>query len=258
MKRSTRRKRLAIGLGAGLIAVFSILVSAWAFGLILHDTSEAASIRQALRDFRAGQHRNDGLNGVYLYATKGQESIDALGGASHTYPATTSITVIEVPCGLQLHWAALKGRSTTWVFCSTPAGTELRVSDERHSFFGQHDHTTYTCSHRLLLPKKPVIGSVTAFRCSSQRGWEIGTVNILGWATLDIDGDQVRALHVSTPLSIHGGDGGNETIDWWLAENTALPLRIALQSRTSRSIFIGTVHYRENFSLSLLSLKPKR
>ncbi|MGD0273414.1 MAG: hypothetical protein ABSB96_06780 [Gaiellaceae bacterium] len=259
MKRGKRLKRVVIWLCAGAVALVSALVVAWATGLILHDSSQAASVKQALRDFRAGNYRKSGLNGVYLYATSGNESIDALGGASHTYPATTTVTAIEVPCGVQLDWAALSGRSTTWTFCSTKAGTVLSISDERHSFFGQHDHTTYTCSNRLLLSKEPKSGAVYPFRCRSQQGGsETGEVRILGRVVLQVGDSRVQSLHARTSLTIHGGNSGDETIDWWLDPATSLPVRLVLHSRTGRSMYIGTVHYREDLTLSLLSLRPQR
>jgi len=259
MKRGKRLKHVLIWFCAGVVALVSALVIAWAGGLILHDSSQAASVKEALHYYRASKHGSGALNGVYLYATKGHESIDALGGAHHTYPATTSITAIEVPCGVQLRWTALQGRSTIWTFCSTAAGTVLRLSDERHSFFGQHDHATYTCSNRLLLPTKPVRGAVNPFRCGTHQVAESGDVHILGRATIKVGGKSVRAVHVRTTLSIHGGEtGGTETIDWWLDAANSLPLRITMQSRTSRSLFVGRVHYSEDFTLRLLSLYPQR
>jgi hypothetical protein len=256
MKRSRRFKRVVIGLCAGLIALISALVIAWASGLVLHDSSQAASIKQALRDFRASNHGSGELNGVYLYATSGSESIDALGGASHTYPTTTAVTVVEVPCGLRLTWAALDGRSTTWTFCETAAGVVLRSSDERHTFFGQHDHTTYACSGRVLVPVSDK--GVFRFRCNSKSGWESGNMRVLGRETLEVGKDRIQALHTRSILAIHGGSGGDETIDWWIDPSNSIPLRIVLQSRTNRSVFVGRVHYREDLDLRLLSLTPRR
>lgn len=257
MKR-VRRPTRRVTIGLTIFGIVLLIAAAWAGGFFLHDSSQAASISQALRSFRAGERDPGGLDGVYLYATKGSESIDALEGASHTYPAETSITVTDVPCGLQLRWAALEKRSTTWTFCSTAAGTELRSSDERHAFFGISDHAVYLCSGRLLLPKDPVIGSTQSFTCQSSRDTEVGTVRVLGRGAIEIGGNRVAAVHVSTDLSITSGDSGTETIDWWLDSANALPLRIELQSRTSRKMWVGRVHYRENFSLRLLSLTPLR
>lgn len=258
MKRGKRLRRISIWLCAGFVALVSALVVAWATGLILHNTSEAASVKQALHNFRAGNFRKSGLNGVYVYATHGHESIDALGGAHHTYPATTSITVIEVPCGLQLRWAGLEGRSTTWTFCRTTLGTELFRSDERHGFFGQHDHTVYTCSHRILLPVNAKVGAVFPFNCTSKHASENGEMRVLGREKIDLGGRRISALRVRSTLTVHGGSAGHETVNWWLDSANALPLRVVMKSRTSRALFLGRVHYREDFTLRLLSLTPKR
>ena len=48
--------------------------------------------------------------GVYIYDTKGSEHVSALGGASHTYPSQTTVTVTKTPCGAELRWDALKER----------------------------------------------------------------------------------------------------------------------------------------------------
>jgi hypothetical protein len=257
MKRARRLSRRKT-IGLTLVGIVLVIAAAWAGGLFLHDTSQAASISQALRRYRAESHGAGALNGVYRYATTGRESINALGGAAHVYPDKTSITAIEVPCGIQLRWAALENRSTTWTFCSTAAGMELRISDERHAFFGQSDHSIYVCSGRLIIPKRPVIGSAKPFTCRSSRNLEVGVTRVLGRGTVDVEGRSVQVLRVSTDLTISSGDSGNETIEWWLDPATALPLRIELRSRTSRTLFVGRVNYHEDLSLRLLSLTPLR
>jgi hypothetical protein len=243
--------------GLTLFGVFLLIAAAWAGGFFFNDSSRPASIAQALRRFRAGGHRSGGLNGVYLYATKGSESINALGGAKHTYPAKTSITVIDVPCGIQLRWDALQNRSTTWTFCSTAAGIEFRTSDERHAFYGQNDHTVYTCSGRLLVPKKAVAGVTRPYSCRSNQNLEVGEVRVIGGATIVVGGSRVRAIRVRTSSEIlRSPDTGSETIDWWLASTTALPLRVKLRSRAGRKEWVGVVSYKEDFGLRLLSLTP--
>jgi hypothetical protein len=241
-----------------LFGIVLLVTAAWTGGYFLHDSSQAASISEALRRFRATEHGSGELNGVYLYATKGSESINALGDTSHTYPAKTSITAIEVPCGIQLRWAALEKRSTTWTFCSTAIGIELRISDERHAFFGQSDHAVYKCSGRILIPKKPVAGATKSFTCRSNRNLEVGEARVIGRGTVDVGGRGVRAIRVSTDLTIRSRDSGSEAIDWWLDSTTALPLRVELRSRTSRKMWVGRVRYYEDLSLRLLSLTPMR
>lgn len=258
MKRGKRLKHVVIGLCAGAVVLVSALVAAWAGGLILHDSSRPVAVRQAIAEFRAGKYADRGTNGVYLYATRGRESIDALGGASHTYPTTTTITVVEVPCGLDLHWAALSGRSTTWTFCRAAPGIALVSSNERHSFFGEHDHTVYSCASRVLIPADSGGRLAFPFRCTTKSAWEIGDMKVLGRGAIPVGNEHVPAIHVRSTLTIHGGNSGAETIDWWLDTANSLPLRVVLHSRTARSIFVGTVHYREDLVLRLLSLTPKR
>ena len=253
-RRPSRRKTI----GLTLFGVVLLIAAAWTGGFFLHDSSQAAPVSEALRRFRASERGSGGLSGVYLYATKGSESINALGGTKHVYPPKTSITVIEVPCGIQLRWAALEKRSTAWTFCSTAAGIELRSSDERHAFFGQSDHAVYGCAGRLLIPKQPVTGATRPFTCRSNRNLEVGVARVIGRGTVEVGGRRIRAIHVSTDLTIRSRDSGSESVDWWLDSATALPLRIGLRSRTSRKMWVGRVQYHEDLSLRLLSLKPMR
>ena len=258
MKRARRpRRRKTIGLT--LAGICLLIAAAWAGGFFfLHDSSQVASISQALRLYRAGEHGSGRLDGVYVYATKGSESIDALGGATHVYPARTSITVTAVPCGIELRWAALERRSTIWTFCSTAAGVELRSSDERHAFFNLSDHTVYVCEGRLLIPKHPVAGASRPFTCRSSTNLEVGEARLIGFDTFDAGGRRIRALRVRTDLTVRKHDSGSESIEWWLDPGTALPLRIELRSRTSRKLWVGRVEYREDFDLRLTSLTPLR
>lgn len=258
-----RLRRLAVWMGSGLLALVALVAVAWTLGLLPQDSSEAASVEQALDDFRSehggggqGQRRSP-IEGVYLYATEGHESIDALGGANHTYPATTTITVIRSGCGLELRWRALQGRSTTWTLCASAAGMELLRSDERHSFYGRSDHTTYGCEGRVLLPRRGPKGT-SSFRCRSGRATQKGETHTLGAERLEVDGKPVSIIHSRTSLEIEGEDDGREVIDWWLDSESALPVRLALRSRTSRPLFVGRVHYSEDFVLRLISLRPRR
>jgi hypothetical protein len=73
---------------------------------------------------------------------------------------------------------------------------------------------------------------------------------------MEIGLQRVRAIRVSTDLTIRSRDSGNEWVDWWLDASNGLPLRVTLCSRTSREMWIGRVQYREDFSLRLLSLTP--
>ena len=184
------------------------------------------------------------MDGVYLYATSGSESIDALGGARHVYPATTTVTVISTGCGVQLRWESLEDRSTTWLLCGRRL--DLRTSEEVHRFFGQRDRTAYRCEGSVLRPSAPA----SSFRCRSGSGVEQGRLIVVG--------TEAGALHVRTTGHVSAGDRGTEIVDWWLAPGSAVPTRIVLTSRTSRKVFVGNVHYSEDVDLRLRSAAPLR
>ena len=242
-------------IGLTLFGIALLIAAAWAGGFFLRDSSQAATISDALRRYRAGDHPSGGLNGVYVYATTGSESISALGGAKHDYPAKTSITATQVPCGMRYQWSPLEDRSTSWTFCSTAAGIELRISDERHTFFGQGDRAVYRCKNRFLMRVKP-FPELTPFSCRSDRNLEVGKVQVIGAGTIDVGGRRVQAIRVRNELTIRSRDSGTETIDWWLDSSNGLPLRVTLRSRTSRKMWLGRVQYHEDFSLRLLSMTP--
>ena len=252
MKRlpESRRRRLAAGLVLAAAAAAG-LGAAWAGGLLFTDAARPASVETALQLFRTSNRQPQTLDGVYTYATRGEESLDVLGGTHHLYPATTTITAVEVPCGLRLRWDALAGRSTTWTLCTRTPGANLRVLDEVHSFFGRHDRTLYTCTSPA--------GSTTRFHCRSQHDAETGQETAAAPAQLDVGGQSVHALHFRTTARVSGTDRGTETTEWWLDAYSGLPLELVVSNRTSRpEPLIGRAHYREDVTLRLVSTTPLR
>ena len=255
--RRPRRRRLIAGI---LLAAFAIagLAGAQASGRLFHDHSKPASIEDALRRFRENNRDAKELEGVYVYATTGGESVDALGGARHHYPAQTSITARRVACGLELDWASLQGRTTTWTLCSTDAGIELRGSDERHKFFWQSDRTTYVCAGAVLIPAGEAAAAGYDFTCTAPNAAETGRAELIGPETIAVGDATVATIHARTVGIISGVNHGAETADWWLDTASALPVRIVLKSRTSRNTIVGLTHYNEDADLRLLSLTPER
>jgi hypothetical protein len=238
-----RSRRLVVGTAVGVAAVGGGL--AFAGKVLFRDTSTPASIEQAIGRFRAAVPHPSRDEGVYVYDTRGSESLDALGGARHLYPPATAVTLVRVPCGVRVAWAALEGRSTTWTLCGTRL--DLRVSSEVHRFYGRTDRTTYACTGSVLRPSTRM---ARGFRCRSGDGVEVGRVTFLDAGAGNV--------HVRTTGRISGGDRGTEVVNWWFGPVSAVPSRIVLSSRTSRHVFVGRVHYRENVELRLRSSTPRR
>jgi hypothetical protein len=259
MKRPQRRwRRILLGLAIVLVLVAGGLVAAFETGLLLEDTATPVSIAEVVDRFRQQVHSAEGFDGVYVYVTHGEESIDALGGARHRYPRRTSITAVGVRCGLRLHWDALKERTASWTLCTTPRGLELHRFEVSHKFFGQADSTAYACAGSVLLPVDESVGAESPFRCRSDRGREAGEGKVVAFEAVAVAGAQLDAVHVQTVAHVSGGDQGRETTDWWFDVRSGLPLQIGLVSRTSRGFALGDIHYREDATLRLESTKPLR
>ena len=250
-----RRSRLAAGTLLLALVVGGGLAAAVAGGLLLHDTAKPLSVAAAVAKFRSGAPARQG--GVYVYATRGGESVKALIGARHVYPARTGVAATRTACGLRLRWEPLQGRSTTWTLCHTRLGLELRESDETHRFFGQDDRTAYACVGAVLEPVSGQSGN-RSFRCSSADDHESGRVRFSGRVRLRVGGRSVESLHAVTVGQVGGRDAGTETVEWWLDPNSGLLLRLVITSRTSRGTPIGRAHYREDAILQLVSTSPRR
>src|SRR4029077_461730 len=125
-----------------------------------------------------------------------------------------------------------------------------------HRFFGQGDTTAYGCSASVLLPAHESTVSTRPFHCRSDRGRAAGTARVVGFQTVAVKGTPLNAVHVRTVAHVSGGDQGTETTDWWFDVRNGLVRGIDLESRTGRGLpLVGTVHYREDASLRLLSTK---
>jgi len=241
-------RRVVLGLVIALVLVGGGLGVAVAGGWLLHDSAKPASVSREVARLRTSGSKG----AVYVYATRGSESINAFVKARHIYPLRTAMTIVSASCGRRLTWAALEGRRTTWLLCRTPHGLELRAETEVHQFFGQSDRTTYACTGALLAPEG------ATYRCRSAHGHEVGEVHAIGREQVSVDGRRLAALHVRTVGNVGGGDSGMETTDWWLEPQTGLPLRLTFESRTSRPLKVGRARYRERADLRLVSTSPRR
>ncbi|HUF00848.1 MAG TPA: hypothetical protein VMN35_00350 [Gaiellaceae bacterium] len=236
-------------------------VAAWL--LVLRVTAEPASVAGAVTSFREEtETMQNGESfvpeGVYVYVTQGRERTDALTGVTHPYPARTTVTVTRHECGVRMRWDGLEGRSTQWVFCVTPAGWTLESQDERHTFFGRTERTTYTCSNALVRPADDSVGPVSSVACSTGAAEELGETHVVGLGLISVGGIRVETVHLRRTSSFEGVIRGAARHDLWLARETGVPVRIVMTSRTTNDSPVGDVHYEEDVSLQLTSLTPRR
>jgi hypothetical protein len=251
---------------AGLAAVSVVAVvvglagaAAW---LLLRDTSDPVTVDEAVTSFRTDTEPVPGAmspipEGVYVYATRGLERTDALTGVTHRYPARSTLTVTAVECGVSLLWRVLEGRSTEWVYCLTDEGWELRLQDERHTFFGRTERTTYACADTPIRPRPPAAGAWQV-TCSTGSAEETGSARYVRSGTVTVNGEPVRADHVRKQTTFSGEIRGFARHDLWFEERTGLPVKVAMATRTRNDSPVGAVTYEEEVTLRLTSLEPRR
>jgi hypothetical protein len=248
-------------IAAGVVAAIAVAgVLAWL--LVLRDTTTPVGVEEAVTSFQTetgSSPRGEPPipEGVYVYATAGFEKTDALTGVTHRYPKRTTIAVRPAECGVSLLWRVFAGRSTDWTFCVTSTGWELHTQDERHTFFGHTETTTYTCKSALIRPGQggPVRWPVS---CTTGDSHEQGVGRAVGREALDVAGASVATEHVRKRTTYSGAIGGSAQYDFWFDRMSGVPVRIVMSSETTNGSPIGDVTYDEDVSLRLTSLEPRR
>lgn len=253
--------RLGLGLAAAVALALAGL-AAWLF--VLRDTAEPASVEGAVATFREGSAAGRDVGaaavpaGVYVYLTRGFERTDALTGVTHRYPRRSTITVEAAPCGVQMRWDVLRGRSTTWELCVAGERWELRAQDERHTFFGRTERTTYACAVPAFRLPGDEAGRTLPLRCSAGGATEHGALAVIGPETIPVGGSPVAALHLRRRGVLEGRTRGTVRHDLWLDRASGVPLRLVMRVRTRNDSPIGPVSYEEWAALRLTSLEPRR
>ena len=251
------RRGLVVG-AATVAGVAAVALGAWWF--LLRDVARPTTVGEAVSAYRRqGTEATSTIPaGVYVYVTDGSERTDALGGVTHRYPRTSTITVTRAPCGVRLRWDVLRGRSTTWTVCTGASDWAERTRYERHTFFGVTDETTYTCDGTPFRPAGDRPDTTFTVECSTGKAKESGPGRSVGLETERVGARLVPTVHLRTTTSFSGDTTGTATYDFWLARDTGLPVGIDMVSRTTSGSLIGDVHYEERVSLRLDSLVPRR
>ena len=205
--------------------------------------------------------------GVYRYATYGTESVDALGGASHAYPAETflSVTVSPDPSDdcVRLRWDLLEERRDEWDLCADRDGIWLGADTvDWHAFFGQGELVTTDCTAPALVvpagaaaddattvPLEPTPMSCTRRDGSWDHQWQV-----LGAEILEVGGASVAVVHTRQSVSL---ETETTLVDWWMTAE-GLPVRMTSTKRSSSETIAGTIVYTETYTAELMSLTPMR
>ncbi len=199
-------------------------------------------------------------SGVYRHRTAGREAVDVLGGATHDYPAETTLTLRPVGCGTSYRWDALAERTEEWVLCEGSDGLALDRYESMHRFFSQEDRESLTCPERLLLvPAVPDPGATWTGTCAGDRVEELLTVTVVGLSTQTVAGVDVDVVEVKVDVQIGSTDDsivGESVSRYWFELGSGLVVRWAESTRTVAGSFIGDVTYVEAFDVRLVDREP--
>jgi hypothetical protein len=258
-----RRRHIAIGLVASLLLVAGYLV----WRAFPRDRPAPAQAGEALREFRRRAARpivgrpGEPGPGVYRYATRGGESVDAVAGvlrADHDYSGVSTIAVIPTACGAIERWQALESRWMEIASCMPRARQRLLAVDELHEFFGTRREVTYRCREPLR-PSATLLrpGMRWRGRCRTEDGSRESRFRVLGFEPVRVGGGEWEAVHTRTDYRMRGEYSGWAADEEWRRRSDGLLLRRTSRTR-ARSDDPIPADYEERYSIRLLSTRPVR
>ncbi len=194
--------------------------------------------------------------GVYVYATSGSERI-SIGGLSHRYPARTTLTVTNDPCGLRVRWDALAERWSEWLLCATEQGWRLHTATDMHKFLYREDRQDYLCDDTLALPARLLTSWTTT--CHTESGQQLTvTATKVGAQVRQVGGQPVATTRLHAVTHASGASVNDGTVEMWLADSTGLPVRAEVRNHGTQQVLGQKVTYDETATFDLTSLTPSR
>ena len=263
---------LITGMVIALVVPLAIFV---VISLLLDDTTTPVATDDVVADFRDDATTTpiaptptpdtpDSLTvaaaGVYVYETTGRESIDALGGASHDYPAETTVTVRSTDCGATYRWVAIEERSELMDVCAIDGALALRGYVADHEFFSQGDNKPLTCDAPVVLLAPGREPGVTTGVCRGAGLVEELTVVVLAPESVTVGPEVVQAVPVQINVVVGPPDGhtqGASTTRLLIDPVTGVLVGWSEATMTTADSQVGSVDYEETFELQLTSLEPR-
>jgi hypothetical protein len=253
------------------VALVLVLGAAGVIYLMVSDTTTPVDVGEAVGRYREEVETDDPSTtttaadgqalpgeGVYLYTTEGYDSIDVLGGTTHTYPAETTLTITHTACGLRQRWQPLEERWDDEEVCVSAAGRERSTLDTHHEFFSMSDDQAFACdSGYVLLPAHPEPGMTWTTSCQSADTGLAGRGEVVGVETRQVAGESVDTVHVRIEEEASGANTGPSSDDYWFRTSDGLLIERVSSVDTQSDVPVGTATYTERFTLRLTSLEPR-
>jgi hypothetical protein len=199
-----------------------------------------------------------GDHGLYVYATTGYESTDALAGARHDYPAETYLTIQPGGCGTLVRWQPLEQRYEEWDYC--PDG-RMAGWDSFKEWFQIGNTEQWECPEPVEVQGEP--GASWVVECArgdseeAAAARQTASYEVVGYEPLLVGGEEVQTLHVCTTLTGTGGSVSTGQVDTWYLVGTQLPVRRVVVHDSTTDSRIGAVQYHEQVEIQLTSLRPR-
>ncbi len=254
-RRSRRRWWLALAVAGAIVVVpvgVVIGVRAW-----LTAEPREVGVEETVDSFRDDAQHVTTVDGVYVYDSAGTESIDVLGGDSHSYPAETALTVTTEGCGVRMTWKPLAGRSESWLVCPVNGGSFTPRTNSVHSFFRQTFDTAFVCNSDTWWTPPQGMSSWTS-SCGNADRTSTRTGRIVSIEPYVIEGETREAMHAEWLDTLSRGSDGTVTTEVWIDTETGLMLRQHVTIHSRNDSVVGKVAFEEQLELRLRSLVPKR
>ncbi len=192
--------------------------------------------------------------GVYVYATTGGDSVDALNGDRHVYPASTTVTVVAESCGVTQRWDVAVQRWEQWTRCVQGNGIAESSRINYDEFFGRGQTDAFRCDG-LSRPVDAAAGAEWTATC--RQGDTVQTVRgvVVGEEDMRVGNRPVVTTHVRVTID-NGHPADAQITDTWFLRGSDLIVAQSARNTTTNSTFVGDVHYRENYLITLTSLEP--
>ena len=256
-----RRRRWPFVVGAVFAVLAGVAITAV---IILRESTTPVDVEQAVSDFRSGGGTVERIAsalpdpGVYTYSTSGRESVDALDGRHHDYPAVTTITVRPEGCGVKFTWRPLVERFDDTVLCPDPSGVVLPRYRSHHEFFGMDDDREFICEPgSFWYPAATEPGSTWTVRCASDDVDVLRTGTITGLSDVEVGGETIEVLTFELHDEISGASVGTNERVVTVVPGNGLLVELAASVDVRSGSAIGDVHYLELYRLRLTSLTPR-
>jgi hypothetical protein len=257
-----------------LIIIALVIIAAVAFAVRTigsRDETDAVSTRDASKlvaknGSGSGDDSGDvdaGLRpdaGTYSYTGSGSESVTALGGSTHEFPAKIATVVTlddKDDCAWTLNVVYVKQHIEERNFCTTDTGVVDRGFTRTTEFFNQTDTKKYTCgddAQRLATGAKP--GATTTWTCKQgDKATSVYTATYVGQEDVSVGGAATDAAHVTVVSKQTGDTRGGDTQDIWYLPS-GLPAKFTGKLQVTTASVLGDTDFQEQYTYTLASLAP--